>query len=187
MSDAQHNLEFLLAAVGDTEGTIRATDTKASIALVLHGLVFSGLIGATERIGILYATAPSGLQIAVVVLLSVVVASSLSSVLCLLLCVAPAPACAIPDLPPLPASRFFLPMKAVGLISPRVRSVDAAYRESVASMDENARLDDLVREVLALSAIRARKITLIRRGLGLLGLEFIASLAYLTLLGAHLA
>ena len=39
------------ASVTDTEGTIRATDIKASIALVLHGLLFSGVLSVTKDLG----------------------------------------------------------------------------------------------------------------------------------------
>jgi hypothetical protein len=187
MNDAARNADFMLAAVIDTEGTIRATDTKASIALILHGLLFGGLIGITERIGPSYDASGGLLQTAVVVLLAVALGTSLSSVLCLLLCVAPAPQSALPDLPAFARGLFFASVRATGLISPRVSSVDSAYFAKVKSMDEDARLRQLTGEVLTLCAIRARKTTLIRRGLILLGIEFVASLVYLAVIGAHVA
>jgi hypothetical protein len=187
MSDSERNADFMLAAVTDTEGTIRATDTKASIALVLHGLVFGGLIGVTERIGSTYQAAESGLQVIVVVLLAVALVTSLASVICLLMCVAPTPRSALPHIPPAARGVFFLPLRARGAIAPRVRSVDASYFANVASMDEDTRLQHLTGEVLTLSAIRERKTTLIRRGLTLLGIEFVASLAYLAVIGTHVA
>jgi hypothetical protein len=52
-------------------------------------------------------------------------------------------------------------------------------------MDESARQDQLMGEVLKLSAIRERKTTLARRGLFLLAGELAAGLAYLVLLGLH--
>jgi len=186
MNDSEQNTSFMLAAITDTEATIRATDTKASIALVLHGLLFGGLIGVTEHVGPSYNVAGHGLQTIVVLLLAVVLASSLASVLCLLMCVAPTPRSAIPHIP-YTIGLFFVSMKAYGPISPRVRSVDASYLEKIASMDEDARLQQLAGEILALGAIRERKSTLISRGLILLGVEFIVGIAYLAVVGAHIA
>ncbi|MHB8243099.1 MAG: hypothetical protein ACYDHN_14060 [Solirubrobacteraceae bacterium] len=187
MSEVEQNANFMLAAITDTEGTIRATDTKASIALVLHGLVFGGLLGVTERIGASYEVAGCGVQIAVVVLLASALVSSLASVLCLLMCVAPTPRSAVPGIPTSTRGLFFPPMSARGLISPHVSSVDEAYRLSVVAMDADTRLHQLISEVLALGAIRARKTVLIQRGLTLLGIEFVTGLTYLAVIGIHVA
>lgn len=187
MSDnVQRNNEFLLAAVTDTESTIRATDTKASIALVVHGLLFSGLVGVTKDMGKTYDAASGDLRVAVWILLGIVVISFLLSVGCLLICIAPSPRSAIPDISPLGTGNFFIPMRAQGFFSPRVSTADvSAYSEAVAAMDESARQDQLMGEVLKLSAIRERKTTLARRGLFLLAGELAAGLAYLVLLGLH--
>jgi len=187
MNEAERNADFMLASVVDTEGTIRATDTKASIALVLHGLLFSGLISVTERIGPTYDAASPGFHILIVALLGVALCSAVASVVCLLLCVAPAPLSALPDLPKSARGLFFVNVQAKGRINPGVGFVDSAYFNDVKAMDADSRLRHLTGEVLALSSIRARKTTLVRRGLTLLGIEVVASLACLAVIGAHVA
>jgi Family of unknown function (DUF5706) len=187
MNEAERNADFMLASVVDTEGTIRATDTKASIALVLHGLLFSGLISVTERIGPTYDAASAGFHIPIVALLGIALCSALASVVCLLLCVAPAPLSALPELPKSARGLFFVNVRAKGRINPGVGSVDSAYFNDVKAMNADSRLRHLTGEVLALSSIRARKTTLVRRGLTLLGIEFVASLACLAVIGAHVA
>lgn len=187
MSDnVQRNNEFLLAAISDTEGTIRSTDTKTSIALELHGLLFSGLIGVTKDVSKSYDTASWDLRAAALILLGIVAITFLLSVVHLLICIAPSPRSAIPDISPLRTGNFFIPMRAQGLFSPRVGTADvSAYSEAIAAMDESARQDQLMGEVLKLSAIRERKTSLARRGLFLLAGELAAGLAYLVLLGLH--
>ncbi len=187
MSDeTQRTNEFLLAAVTDAEGTIRATDTKASIALVLHGLLFSGLVGVTQDAGNIYHAASCHFQTAVLILLGLVGSGFLLSVGCLLGCVAPSPRSAIPDVSPLGTAGFFIPMRAKGPFSPRVRSIDvAAYAQMVRGMNASARQEQLMGEVLKLNAIRERKTTLIRRGLSFLAAELVATVAYVAVLGAH--
>src|ERR1700760_313183 len=187
MNEAERNADFMLASVVDAEGTIRATDTKASIALVLHGLLFSGLISVTERIGPTYDAASPGFHILIVALLGVALCSAVASVVCLLLCVAPAPLSALPDLPKSARGLFFVNVQAKGRINPGVGFVDSAYFNDVKAMDADSRLRHLTGEVLALSSIRARKTTLVRRGLTLLGIEVVASLACLAVIGAHVA
>ena len=187
MSDETQSInEFLLAAVTDAEGTIRGTDTKASIALVLHGLLFNGLIGVIKDGGNIYHAASCHFQTLVLILLGLVELGFLLSVGCLLACIAPSPRSAIPDISPLGTGGFFIPMRAEGRFSPRVRSVDvAAYTQTVRRMDASARQDQLMGEVLKLNAIRERKTTLIRRGLGCLAAELMAAVGYLVVLGAH--
>src|SRR4051794_28718801 len=99
---------FLMAAVNDAEGTIRATDTKASIALVLHGLLLAALVNVTTEIGNIYAAAGCQTQLLLVVLLVLIAAALLVSVAQLLRCVTPAPVPAIPDVAAVPVSHFFL-------------------------------------------------------------------------------
>jgi hypothetical protein len=185
--DVQRNAEFLLAAITDTEGTIRATDAKASIALVLHGLLFNGILGVIVKIGTTYHAASESFQTIVVVLLGAALVACLLSVSQLLLCVAPAPRSAIPGLAPGWTSTFFVASRTVGLVNPRVVDVPTNIGERVGALDGRDRLEELGRELVKVSAIRARKLTLIQRGIALLGLEFAVSLAFLILLGLHSA
>lgn len=186
MSEQARNSDFLLAAVNDAEGTIRATDAKAAVALVVHGLVFAALVGVTQEIGDVYEAAPCSFRAAVVVLLGITTVALLVSVLWMLLCVAPAPRSAVPDTEA-STGHFFVPLQTRGWLSPEVTSYPVGFKEAVASMSEADRRDQLTGELLKLSAIRARKTVLIRSGLAALAVEFGASLAYLALLALHQA
>lgn len=186
VSEQARNSDFLLAAINDAEGTIRATDAKAAVALVVHGLIFGALVGVTQTIGDVYDAAPCSFQLAVVALVAVTALALLVSVLWMLLCVAPAPRSAIP---PTESStgHFFVPLEARGWLDPKVGAYPDGFADSVASMAEADRRDQLTGELLKLSAIRARKIILIRRGLVALAIEFGAGLGYLALLALHQA
>lgn len=186
MSDEARNSDFLLAAVTDAEGTIRATDAKAAVALVVHGLIFSALVGVTQKIGDVYQAASCGFRAAVVVLVAVTTIALLVSVLWMLLCVAPTPRSGVPDTEA-STGHFFVPLQTRGWLSPEVTAYPAGFQDAVASMSEAERRDQLTGELLKLSAIRARKTVLIRRGLVALAVEFGAGLAYLALLALHQA
>lgn len=184
MSEDARNADFLLAAVSDAEGTIRATDAKASVGLVVHGLIFAALVGVTQEIADVYAEGSCGFKVAVVCLLATTALSLLASVLWMMQCVAPAPPSAIPATDG-DAGHFFVPLKTAGWLNPRVTRYPSGFAQDVAGMNEADRLAQLTSEVLKLSAIRQRKLTLITRGLKALAVEFVAGMAYLALLALH--
>ena len=80
---------MLLAALGDTEGTIHGSDTKASIALVIHGLILSGVLSLTGGLGSDFSGAYRAL---VVVVIAMIVIVFVTSVFQLLRSVMPTPA-----------------------------------------------------------------------------------------------
>lgn len=185
MSDPK-NAEFLLAAINDTEGTIRATDTKASIALVIHGLLFGALITVTMGLGGAYNSSIGCFQEIVVALLIATGFGLLVSVGHLLLCVAPTPRSAIPTGDPVGVSYFFPPVEVRGL-NPRANPEAWALTDGLSSMGDAEREAQLSAELIKLAVIRQRKTVLIRRGLCALATEVGLALAYLAFLGFHAA
>lgn len=170
--------EFLLAAIADTEGTIRATDTKASIALVLHGLLLTTLVGVTKELG--QAVGGDCALLRVFIVLAIVLGlSALASILQLLRCIAPAPARAIPVVPGGVTGSFFLPISIRSGPRGLLKTVEA---EEILERLERKSADDLcaelASELIKISAIRQRKLHLLRWGLGVLALELGAAAAY---------
>ena len=183
-SNGEARRTFLLAAIADTEGTIRATDTKASIALVLHGLLFSSLLGVTKSLGDTYHNAGCEVKTAIVVLLIAGGGAFAGSIVQLLRCVRPAPKAAIPVLDQgVTTGHFFLPFTAGRLRGTSPMLDFETLRGQIAGLDEAAMEEELTGELVKVSAIRARKTALVSSGLLLLGLELVAATAYLTLLG----
>ncbi len=175
---------LVLAALEDAEGTVRATDTKASIALVAHGFIFAGILGVLSRLGGSFEQAGCSFRVAVVALTSITTMAFLASVVQILRCVRPAPASIIPDVPS--HDVFYIP-KTVGAIrgmpsnSPTFAEVRATLREMTASGIS----DELLAELVKVSAIRSRKVSLASSGLALLGIEVGLAVALLAVLGVH--
>lgn len=178
--------EFLLAAIADTEGTVRATDTKASVALVLHGILFSGLLTLTKDSTAFTNDAPYA---CLLVILAVLIMSALVvSVLWLLRCVAPAPPRTLPSDARRAAGGLFFPVGETGWIKavPRMSALDDAVR-SYEQADETELRTELVSELYKVSAIRERKLALIKVGFLTLGIEVLGAVIYVGLLGASAA
>ena len=174
--------ELLLAAISDTEGTIRATDTKASIALILHGFVFSGVLGALEHLGSDFDKASGCFRTLIISLTSLAAIAFLASLVQLLRCVVPAPERVIPKAPV--RGVFYVEGRAdawTGTISNL--PTFSALRQRIDVMDDGDIDAELTGELLKISAIRARKIALARSGLWLLGAEVAIAVAMLVCLG----
>ena len=174
---------LLEASVTDTEGTIRATDIKASIALVLHGLLFSGVLSVTKDLGDRYSEAGSLQKALVVGCLAIAALAFASSVVQLLRCVAPAPAHAIPHTQGRSSGIFFITSRRTGRFSWQMPSVEE-LEARLHGMDLAAIEREWLSEALKVAAIRERKTRLIKSGLGLLAGEVFAVAVYLALIGA---
>jgi hypothetical protein len=170
--------EFVLSAIADTEGTIRATDTKASIALVLHGLLLTTLVTVTRELG--HAVDGRCTLESVFVGIAIVIGlCALASVMQLLRCIAPAPASAIPALPGRPTGSFFVPIGMHPGPRAKLEQIEAeAIIEALESKDSVTLGVELAAELVKTSAIRQRKLHLIRWGLGLLAFELGATAIY---------
>ncbi|HYM45104.1 MAG TPA: hypothetical protein VES65_02950 [Solirubrobacteraceae bacterium] len=57
MSTPRHAHDFLLASIQDVKSAIGANDSKASAALIVHGLIFTGLVELLVRLGGAYEAA----------------------------------------------------------------------------------------------------------------------------------
>lgn len=176
--------QLLLVAFDDAESTIRATDTKASIALVVHGFIFAGVLGVLSGIGSWFGEASCFFRAVIVALVAIVAASFIASVVELLRCVAPAPANAVPN----------VSLKGVFYLRGRAGAVKGVAQETltleelrskVAEMKEPEILDELMGELIKVSAIRARKVRLARTGLIILGIEIGLSVVLLSTIGVH--
>src|SRR3954451_10852076 len=96
-ASGMHRDSLVLAAIQDTEGTIRATDTKASIALVVHGFIFAGVLGVVSRLGKSFEQASCSFRAVAIALVSIPTIAFIVSVFQILPCVRPSPASLIPD------------------------------------------------------------------------------------------
>ena len=59
MSTPKHVDDLLLASIQDVQTSISANDSKASAALIVHGLIFTGLLGLLSTLGDVYQRADS--------------------------------------------------------------------------------------------------------------------------------
>lgn len=176
--------QLLLAAFGDAESTIRATDTKASIALVVHGFIFAGVLGVLFRIGPWFSEASCSFRALVIGLVALMAASFIASVIQLLRCVAPAPPASIPDVKL--RGVFYLPGHAgaiKGVASETLSLGD--FKAKVEGMSETDISEELMGELIKVSAIRSRKVSLAKSGLMLLGGEIGLSIVLLGTIGVH--
>jgi hypothetical protein len=172
--------ELLLAAFQDAEGTIRATDTKASIGLVVHGFLFAGLLGVLSQLS-WFADAESCFRALIIALTTGTGLVFFTSVVQLLRCVVPAPRSVIPPTPQ--PCVFFLEGDASPISARPDNMPDLSeVRRRVLQLDEGGVEDELAAELLKVSAIRIRKVALAQSGFELLGLEILLSLALLAVL-----
>lgn len=178
--------ELLYAAISDTEGTIRATDAKASFAFVLHGLLFGTLVGVTAQLGSLYADGTCGLRAALIVLGTLFGMSFLLSVIALVRCVAPAPPAAVPKIKKSAGVFFIMPKTQRWRGMSRMPSSEE-IASRLHNMDSFAIQRELVGEIVKISAIRARKLKLIALGFHLLIAEIVLALVYVAVIAAAAA
>jgi hypothetical protein len=176
--------DLILAAFSDAESTIRATDTKASIALVVHGFLFAGVLGVLTHVGSWFAVASCSFRAAVIVVVGATAIAFIASVAQLLRCVAPAPARAVPTVKT--KGVFYLQGSAGSFRGTADGTLSfEQLRGSVDQMTEDDTLNELLAEHIKVSSIRARKVALAKSGLGLLGAEIGLSVILLVMLAVH--
>jgi hypothetical protein len=76
--------ELQLASIPDIQGSIHADDSKASVGLVVHGLLFAGLVSVVSNLGDLYADVEESARIAGWVLLGAASVAFVLSILALI-------------------------------------------------------------------------------------------------------
>lgn len=170
---------MLLAAIADTEATIQASDTKASIALVIHGLMISGVLSLVTELDASFDSGSAAYRALVVVLLATLVVIFSLSVAQLLRCVMPTPARLFSQIEG-GHDVFFIEASAhpwSGRIEglPEVRKVHG----DLVSLDQGELEEDLVVELVKVSAVRARKVALVGNGLRWLSFEIGIGIVFL--------
>ena len=178
--------DTLTTAFTDAEGTIRATDTKASIALILHGLLFGGLVSVTKDLGRSYSGQDAVFKVAAAALLILTAFAFLCSVIQLLRCVVPAPSWVVPRMTNLRRGVFYITDQRVAWNRWAMPDVDE-LRSRLLTLDAAGIEDELLGELVAVSAIRQRKIRLVRSGYVMLAAEVILAIGYLGLFAAAAA
>jgi hypothetical protein len=189
MSDTDDRREYLFAAIADAEGTIRATDTKASISLVLHGLLFAGVLSLAKDVGGVYECAPSATRTTIIATLAAAALAFAISVTQLLRCIRPAPYRVIPQLPATQMTGTFFLLGNAGALRGRWRPdrLPATLQHELATISGRSMVYELAGELIKLSAIRARKTALITSGLFWLAVTFAAVMAFLVVTGVEAA
>jgi hypothetical protein len=175
---------LLLAGIEDTEATIRAQDTKASIALVAHGFIFSGVLAVLTQLGESFDSASSGYRSVVAILLGLSAVAFIYSIIQIVRCVRPAPTSTVPDVP----SRrlFFVPTAASSISAKPTKPVSMEdLLQAARGATDGDVTQELVGEILKVSAIRARKVSLASSGFTFLGIEVGLVLGLLIVLGVH--
>jgi hypothetical protein len=108
----------------------------------------------------------------------------LVSVFQILRCVRPAPASVIPDVPS--HDVFYIPQTAGAIRgSPSKVSVFAKAKAKLGGMSASDISDELLAELVKVSAIRSRKVALASSGLALLGIEVGLAVVLLAVLAIH--
>ena len=149
---------------------------------MVHGFIFTGLVGVLSRLTPSLYEHPCFTRTSLVVLTGLTAIAFLASIIQLLRCVRPASSVVLPDLESQGA--FYLPGSA-SAVTGRVSGLPSAEKLQT-SMETMTTFDidrELIGELLKVSAIRARKMSLAGGGLTLLGLEVVLATALLVLLG----
>jgi hypothetical protein len=160
--------ELQLASISDIQGSIQANDTKGSAALVVHGLLFAGVVTVAAGLGDVYDRATPGAKIAGALFLAVGACAFAVSVWRLIDAVEPHT----------PASDTTRWRFARAFFPPAEQSpgVDA-HREQLRRLQRLTTEADLEREYAAeqmkLAEIRASQATAARRAFTLVRVELV--------------
>jgi len=166
---------LLYASITDISSSVKANDAKASAALVVHGLLFAGILNVVTKLDHAYGQASHRERILGVVLLGVTLAAFLCSILLLLLAVSPyRPKKLETRIGPFYPHVFF-PVRSLF----RGSTPHESLRQRVASLDEDAILDELTAEVLKLADILAYESDRAKWGYRALLAEVFAAAAFL--------
>lgn len=80
MSTTKHLDDLLVASIQDVQSSIGANDSKASAALIVHGLVFTGLIELLVNLGGVYRGASDAQRVIALIFLFLVLLTFLLSI-----------------------------------------------------------------------------------------------------------
>lgn len=167
---------LLYAALSDISGSVKANDAKASAALIVHGLLFAGILSVVARLDGAYRTSTHAERALGVLFLAVVLAAFLCSIWALL-------SAGSPYRPQKLERRmrnsyrqvFFPPRSLLRSATPH-----SSMRRQVQLLTDERILDELIAEVLKLADILAYESDRTKWGYLALRVEVIAAAAFLT-------
>lgn len=176
-------LLFSKWAFDDTEGTIRATDAKASIALVVHGFLFAGVVGVISRSGSILENSTGPVELTALGLIAVASIFFLVSVTQLIRTIVPSAKDAASQ-PVDTTDAFYLPV-ANGWWSGEPTSTPSfkSMKQKHKTLDWDTACDEMVAEWFKVSLIRAKKVRLAKSGMQALLAEIVVAVAMMFLLG----
>lgn len=166
--------DFLMASINDGQAFVRATDTKAYVALVTQGLIVGGIINLARLVPNVWDDVAAWVQVALATELALVVVFFLASVVHLLMTVAPAP-----------PRRLGLPDDARSQIFHLVDTMPFdRFRERTLALDGPDVQEQLTAVAFVVAAIHRRKTRWVSRGYRLLIIEVTVAAVFMVTLGA---
>lgn len=167
--------DLLRDAINDIQGSIRANDAKSSAALVVHGLLFAGVLAITRDVKPVYRTALFWQQFVILALLGLALIAFLVSVLWLTQSMIPYhPAAMVKRFHNL-HPRLFFPLIRSLQEEAKCKGGDAneltVYREKLAQVTAEDLEADYSAELLKLADIRHYEAGAARRGYRWLRIE----------------
>jgi hypothetical protein len=166
---------LLYAAISDISSSVKANDAKASAALVVHGLLFAGILSVVDKLDHAYRAATHLERILGVAFLGIALAAFLCSIWLLLSAVSPYRPKTLEEKISGSYPHVFFPVR--GLF--KGSTPHKTMRQRIESLDENTILDELIAEVLKLADILAYESDRAKWGYRALRVEVIAAAAFL--------
>jgi hypothetical protein len=165
--------DLLRQAIDDLQGSIRANDAKAAAALVVHGLLFAGVLTVIREVKPVYREALDAQRLVMVVLLAVALAAFVYSVLKLAQAVRPYVPKALRDRIAYAHPGVFFPISPTLSTQATAHGTDELklFLAKLAPLTPAQLLDEYAAEVVKLAAIREYEVTCATRGYVALGIE----------------
>lgn len=174
--------ELQLASMPDIQGSIQANDTKSSAALVVHGLLFAGVVSVAANIGDTFETATLGARIAGGVLLAAAASAFGGSVLALIDAARPHDPKSTRDVTTGKQAEAFFPPANPRLRPPGTVNALADQQARLASLQTQADFEaEYAAEQIKLADIRVTQAYAAKRGFALLKLELLFVAVFLLL------
>lgn len=178
-------IDLLKTAIADIQGSIHANDSKCSAALVVHGLLFAGVVTVASRLGETWTAAGGPTQDASTALLAIATVAFVLSISSLLYAL----------IPYSPRKTFYGPIvdahRLRGVFFPNLKSLRASgadvltpYLASLAALDSSEKIElELAYELIKVQNIRQHQAFWAICGFGLLIVEVAFAACFLVIMG----
>jgi hypothetical protein len=178
---------LLLASITDIQGSIKANDAKTSAALVVHGLLFTGVLTVAKEVGPVYEAASRGARSLVIAFVALALTMFLVSVFSLMLAAVPyRPKRVAHDISHEYLGVFFPQQDALRKRGSgesdgvrQLRGMDAL----VAELDRRNAIRELSAEVVKLADVLAYEGRWTKRGYRALSIEVVCVASFLSVVG----